>query len=331
MLSALAIANRQVGQLKRLVSDLLDAARIRHGKLSVTPAYFLLGDIINDAIATVGEEAERRQQQLHATQPPYPVTVMADAGRLTQVISNLLWNAVKYTPSRGEISLCVDAPDPAELPGQDSALREVVISVRDNGMGIEPELLPDVFEMFAQSPSARMCAKGGLGLGLSVVRYLVDAHHGEIAISSDGEGKGTEVIVRLPIVCRSQVEHAAPTTHGITPARVLLVDDSADATGALAMLLTLDGHEVMCAQSGLEALLMVESFTPDVALIDINMPGMDGYELARMLRQRAPCTATRLVALTGEAQAAHGLDGTSFDCYIVKPPSLESLADALRR
>lgn len=330
VLSALAVANRQVRQLKRLVSDLLDVSRIRHGKLSVRPAYGLLGDIVKDAMAAVTEEAERRRQQLQVTLPAYPVTVFADAARLTQVVSNLLSNAVKYTPSGGEITLWVDAPDPNTIPAHDSTPRAAIIALRDNGIGIAPDMLPHVFDMFAQSPSARTRSEGGLGVGLSVVRYLVNAHRGEIAVVSEGEGKGTEVTVRLPIVCRSQVEHAAATTHGMPPARILLVDDNADATEALAMLLTLDGHEVKRAQSGLEALSIVESFTPDIALIDINMPGMDGHELARRLRERAQCSSTRLVALTGYAGTTSDPVESGFDCHLIKPPSLEDLAYVLR-
>ncbi|SEI63750.1 ATP-binding response regulator [Paraburkholderia diazotrophica] len=331
VLSALAVANRQVGQLKRIVSDLLDASRIRTGKLAVHRVYGLLGDIIKDAVGTVREEAQKRQHRLRVEQPPYPLTVFADAGRLTQVFSNLLWNAVKYTPSGGEITLRVEAPDPGAIPEHDSTPREVVIIVRDNGLGIAPDLLPHIFELFTQAPGVRMRAEGGLGVGLSVVRHLVSAHLGEIAIYSEGEGKGTEVIVRLPIVCRSQVEHAASTSHGIPPARILLVDDIPDATEALAILLTLDGHEVKRAQNGPEALSLVDSFTPDVALIDINMPNMDGYELARLLRQRPQCTSTRLVALTGYAGTTSERGADEFDCYLVKPPSLEDLGEVLRR
>ncbi|WP_429579952.1 hybrid sensor histidine kinase/response regulator [Paraburkholderia youngii] len=332
VLSALAVANRQVAQLKRIVSDLLDASRIRTGKLSVRYAHGLLGDIIKDAMGAVREEAEKHQHTLRAELPRYPVTVFADAGRLTQVFSNLLGNAVKYTPPGGEIALRVEAPDPTLIPEHDSTPREVVVTIRDNGMGIAPDLLPHVFDLFTQAPGVRTRTEGGLGVGLSVVRYLVNAHQGEIAIFSDGEGRGTEVTVRLPIVCRSEVGPVASTTHGIPPARILLVDDIADATEALAMLLTLDGHEVKRAQSGPEALSLVESFTPDVALIDINMPGMDGHEVAKLLRQRPQCASTRLVALTGFAGAASGSQrfADDFDCYLVKPPSLEDLAEVLR-
>lgn len=334
VLSALAVANRQVAQLKRIVSDLLDASRIRTGKLAVRRTYGLLGDIVTDAMGTVRVAADKRQHRLRAEQPPYPVTVFADAGRLTQVLSNLLGNAVKYTPSGGdgEIVLRVEAPDPETIPEHDSTPREVIITIRDTGMGIAPELLPHVFDLFTQVPDVRMRAEGGLGVGLSVVRYLVNAHQGEIAVHSDGEGKGTEVIVRLPIVCRSQVAHAAPTSHGIPPARILLVDDIPDATEALAILLTLDGHEVKRAQSGPEALALVEFFAPDVALIDINMPGMDGHELARLLKQCPQCASTRLVALSGYASTEIAERfSDDFECYLVKPPSLEDLGEVLRR
>lgn len=330
VLSALALANRQVQQLKRIVGDLLDAAKGRHGKLSVHPTHCLLGDIVKDAIGAASEEAERRHHQLHVNLPAYPLPVFADAARLTQVISNVLGNAVKYTPPGGEITLQVDAPDPNTIPEHDSTPREVVVTVRDNGMGISRDLLPRVFDLFSQSRCARTAAEGGLGLGLSVVKYLVQAHQGDVSISSEGEGKGTEVAVRLPIVRRSAVEYTGPTSHGITPARILLVDDNADALEALAMLLAFDGHEVKRAYSGEAALSLVESFVPDVALIDIHMPGMDGNELARLLRQRSRLTTTRLVALTGYIDHGGHDSAAVFDCYLVKPPSLEDLADVLK-
>ncbi len=333
VLSALAVADRQVRQLKRLLRDLLDASGIRHGKLSVQRSHCLLADIVCDALAAVKLDTEGRQQELHADVPAYPVTVYGDPARLTQVISNLLWNAVKYTPPGGAITLSVQAPDPDTIPMEDSTPREAVITVRDNGIGISPAVLPHVFDIFTQSPSARPRAEGGLGVGLAVVKYLVNAHNGDVSISSEGEGKGTEVSVRLPIVCRAPVEPATATTHGAIPSRLLLVDDNADATEALATLLALEGHEVKCARCGPEALCIVESFTPDVALIDINMPGMDGRELARLLRQRAQCSATKLVALTGYADTAirreEDAEG-AFDCYLVKPLSLDDLAEVLR-
>ena len=333
VLSALSVAQRQLRQLKRLVSDLLDASRIQHGKLSVRPSNSLLADIVKDALAAVRVDADRRQHQLHTVLPPYPVTVFADHARLTQVLSNVLSNAVKYTPSGGEITLTVDAPDPATIPEHDATLREAIITVRDTGVGIAPVLLPNVFDMFTQSSAAQSRAEGGLGVGLSVVKYLVNAHNGHVAISSAGPGKGTEVTIRLPIVCKSKDEPIAATTRGILPTRILLVDDNADATEALSILLALEGHEVKCALSGPDALSIINSFAPDVALIDISMPGMDGHELARLLRQQAQCAMTKLVALTGYMMTASGPESSKdeFDYHLVKPLTLEDLSELLKR
>ncbi len=183
--------------------------------------------------------------------------------------------------------------------------------------------------MFAQSASARERADGGLGIGLAVVRHLVTAHNGTVTIASAGEGQGTEVTVRLPIVCESAAGSTASAPRTMAPKRILLVDDSTDATEALGTLLELEGHEVKRATNGPDALSIVESFTPDIALIDITMPGMDGLELAQLLRLRAQCSLTKLVALTGHTDAAGRFqnDERVFDHHLTKPLSLDDLAD----
>jgi signal transduction histidine kinase/CheY-like chemotaxis protein len=333
VLSALGIADRQLRLLKRLVGDLLDASRIRHGKLSVHPSYGLLQDIVADAVTAMRADVNNGQHRLHVTVPSYPVTVHADPIRLTQVVSNLLSNAVKYTPPGGEISLTVKAPDLSVESTYGSSPRYAVVTVKDNGTGISPSLLPHVFEMFAQSASARKRPEGGLGIGLAVVKHLVTAHNGTVTIASAGEGQGTEVTIQLPIVCESTCEKTTTATRTMAPARILVVDDNADAAEALGTLLELEGHEVKRAQSGVEALSIVESFTPDLALIDINMPDMDGLELAQLLRLRAQCSLTKLVALTGYTDAASRLhtDEWVFDGYLTKPLSLDDLADVMRR
>ena len=333
VLSALGIADRQMWILKRLVSDLLDASRIRHGKLSVRYSYGSLQDIVADAVTAMKADTRNGEHALHVTVPPYPVTVHADPARLTQVISNLLSNAVKYTPAGGDITLSVEAPDLSLEPTHDSSPRTAVITVRDNGAGIPASLLPHVFEMFAQSASARGHAEGGLGIGLAVVKHLVAAHNGTVTVASEGEGKGTEVVVHLPIVCKNTAEPIVNTTRVMAPIRILLVDDNADAMEALGTLLELEGHEVRQAQSGPDALSKVESFTPDLALIDITMPGMDGAELAQLLRLRAQCSQTKLIALTGHVDAAGRpqTDERVFDWHLTKPLSLDDLADALAR
>ncbi|MFM0091750.1 ATP-binding protein [Paraburkholderia sediminicola] len=332
VLSALGIADRQIRLLKRLVSDLLDASRIRHGKLSVRPSYGLLQDIVGDAVTAMKADANNGQHRLHIIVPPYPVTVHADPARLTQVVSNLLSNAVKYTPPGGDITLLVEAPDLSTGSIHESSPRTAVITVTDNGAGISPSLLPHVFDMFAQSASARRHAEGGLGIGLAVVKHLVAAHNGTVTIASAGEGQGTEVSLQLPIVCENTGEVTLTARRTMAPMRILLVDDSADATEALGTLLELEGHEVKRAQSGPDALSIVESFTPDVALIDITMPGMDGLELAQLLRLRAQCCLTKLVALTGYTDAVGRLqtDERVFDGHLTKPLSLDDLADVLR-
>jgi signal transduction histidine kinase len=333
VLSALGIADRQIRLLKRLVDDLLDASRIRHGKLSVRPSYGSLQDIVADAVTAMRADANNGRHRLHITVPSYPVTVHADLTRLTQVVSNLLSNAVKYTPPGGKITLTVDAPDLSIESTRSSSPRYAVITVKDNGTGISPSLLPHVFEMFAQSASARKRPEGGLGIGLAVVKHLVTAHNGTVIIASAGEGQGTEVTIQLPIVCESAGERTTTAKRTMAPARILLVDDNVDATAALGTLLELEGHEVKRARNGVEALLIVESFTPDLALIDVNMPDMDGLELAQLLRLRAQCSLTKLVALTGYTDAARRFqtDERVFDCHLTKPLSLDDLADVMRR
>jgi signal transduction histidine kinase len=332
VLSALSIADRQLRLLKRLVSDLLDASRIRHGKLAVRPSYGVLQDIVADAVTAMKADANNGQHRLHISVPLYPVTVHADPARLTQVVSNLLSNAVKYTPPGGDITLSVEAPDLSIEPTPGSSPCDAVITVKDNGSGISASLQPHVFDMFAQSASARKRAEGGLGIGLAVVKHLVTAHNGTVTIASAGEGQGTEVTIRLPIVCKGTGESTATVSRTIASRRILLVDDCADATEALGTLLELEGHEVRRATNGPDALSIVESFTPDVALIDITMPGMDGLELAQLLRLRAQCSLTKLVALTGYTDSAGRLqtDERVFDAHFTKPLSLDDLEDVLR-
>jgi signal transduction histidine kinase/CheY-like chemotaxis protein len=332
ILSVLGIADRQMQLLKRLVGDLLDASRIRHGKLSVRLAYGSLQDIIADAVTAMRDDIDNRQLRLHVAVPPYPVTVHADPPRLTQVVSNLLSNAVKYTPPGGDITLTVAAPDLTIASHDTQPPCDAVIAVKDNGSGIPTPLLPHVFEMFAQSASARQCGAGGLGIGLAVVRHLVKAHNGTVDIASAGEGQGTEVTVRLPIVCKHAHESGATAPRTNASRRILLVDDCADATEALGTLLELEGHEVRWATSGADALSIVESFTPDIALLDIAMPGMNGSELAQLLRLHARCSPTKLVALTGSTDIASnpGTDERIFDAFLVKPVSLEDIENLMR-
>jgi len=332
VLSVLGIADRQMQLLKRLVGDLLDASRIRHGKLSVRFAYGSLQDIIADAVTAMRDDLANRHHRLHLTVPPYPVTVHADPARLTQVVSNLLSNALKYTSPGGDITLTVEARDLSIAPPDALLPCDAVITVKDNGSGIPAPLLPHVFEMFAQSASARECATGGLGIGLAVVSHLVKAHDGTVTIASAGEGQGTEVTIRLPIVCKAANGSSTTASRTNASKRILLVDDCADAAEALGTLLELEGHEVKQATSGVDALSIVESFTPDIALLDITMPGMNGSELAQLLRLQARCSLTRLVALTGSTDVVNnpGTDERIFDAFLVKPVSLDDIENLIR-
>lgn len=216
------------------MNDLLDASRIRHGKLSLRPSYVSLQEIVSDATTALEADVNSRRHRLHTNVPPYPVTVYADPARLAQVVSNLLSNAVKYTPPGGDITLTVEAPDVSTESTRNSSHGDAVITVRDTGTDISPSLLPHVFDMFTQSASVQTRAEAGLGIGLSVVKYLVNAHNGHVRISSAGEGQGTEVSIQLPIVCQSPDELPGATTNVATPIRILLVDDNADIMEALA-------------------------------------------------------------------------------------------------
>lgn len=333
LLSVLCIADRQLGLLKRLVNDLVDASRIRHGKLSIQRSFGLLQDVVADAVTVAKGYVDDGRLRLHISVPPYPVTVHADLARLTQIVSNVLANAMKYSPAGGDVSLLVEAPD-LSIEQTCATRHETIMTVKDSGIGIPASLLPHVFDMFVQSTSARKHVEGGLGIGLAVVKHLVTAHYGTIEISSAGEGLGTEVTIRLPIVCKKQgasvVSAPGHKTNGRR--RILVVDDSADATEALGALLGLEGHEVRLATSGRDALSILESFTPDVALIDICMPDMDGVHLAHLLRLRAQCSSTKLVALTGYTNEASRIKGHGlvFDAHLTKPLSLDDLAYILR-
>jgi signal transduction histidine kinase/GAF domain-containing protein len=292
-----AVIQRQVSHLTRLVDDLLDVSRASRGNLRLERAPVEISAVVADAIEAAGPLIEERKQALTVAVPAAGLVVDADRGRLAQVVINLLNNAAKYTPPAGHISVT------ARVDGDRAELQ-----VADDGTGIEPELLPRIFEAFTQGQQGLDRKQGGLGLGLAIARQLVVGHDGTIEARSAGPGKGAVMIVRLPLASatRSPTESSRGAARDTPPhavRRVLIVDDNPDAIALLEEALTAAGHEVRTVGDGPSALQLVETYVPDIAFLDIGLPVMDGYELAGQLRRLPRLEKTRLVAITGYSQA----------------------------
>jgi PAS domain S-box-containing protein len=320
--AAAGIIARQVGHLARLVDDLVDVARITRGRVTLKCTPTDLAPALLRAIEQVDPVIVARAQSIALSLPDEPVRVLADPTRLVQVFVNLLANAAKYSDAEARIDV-VAMPSPEWV--------EVV--VQDTGAGIDPAMLPHVFEPFAQGPRALDRAEGGLGIGLSVVKALVELHGGTVCAHSDGAGRGSRFTVRLPRASAgAETVPAAPAPARSSPLRILVVDDNADAAESLAMLLELEGHVVKTAMNGESALALAASFAPDVALLDIGLPGMDGYALAAALRADPVHRALRLVALTGYGQPEdrERSRAAGFDMHLVKPVAPEELTRCLR-
>jgi CheY-like chemotaxis protein len=310
------VTERQVNQLTRLVEELLDVARISQGKIALKLDVIDLRTVLAQAVETVRSLIDKRHHRLTVDLPGQPVWLQGDFTRLSQVVANLLNNAAKYTQEGGEIELALSV-------GEQHAL----VRVRDNGAGIEPDLLPHVFELFEQGKRSLDRSQGGLGVGLTLVQRLVDLHHGQVSATSAGSGQGAEFFVVLPGVVERQVpveeapsaEAAQPTT--VDSCRVLVVDDHPDIAQTIAAYLELTGYQVMAASDGPQALDCLSRFTPDVVLLDIGLPGMDGYEVARRLRLIPQLEQALLIALTGYGQLSDRLKAqeAGFNAHIVKP------------
>ncbi|HVC92557.1 MAG TPA: ATP-binding protein [Pirellulales bacterium] len=316
------VLERQVRQLVRLVDDLLDMSRITSGKIELRNERSDLRAVFTRAIETAKPLIDEKGHDFVVTLPASPVILFVDPVRLAQVIGNLLTNAAKYTEPGGRIWLSAE-----------TAENEIAIRVRDTGIGIAPEMLSRVFDLFAQDPRSANGSQGGLGIGLGVVKALVELNGGKVEAHSDGRGTGTEVVVHLPA---RNVEESAPATvlnqadrieDPPRVCRILVVDDNVDSAGALATLLRLEGHAVEESHDGPSALSAARAHLPDVAILDIGMPGMDGLETARRLRRLPGAESMLLVALTGWGQEADR-DRTAeagFDHHLVKPVAVESL------
>jgi PAS domain S-box-containing protein len=320
------VIERQVGQMSRLVDDLLDVSRITRGKVTLRKEVVELAAAIERAVEISRPLIEARRHELVESLPPGPVWLEADPVRLAQVIANLLNNAAKYTPDRGRITLSAS---------QEGA--EVVLRVRDNGVGIAPEVLPHVFELFTQDRRTLDRSQGGLGIGLTLVKGLVEMHGGSVQAFSEGPGRGCEFVVRLPAKASlgpDKGEEGHPTASAPSAGcRVLVVDDNVDATESLALLLRMSGHEVHTALDGPAALQVAEAFRPEAVLLDIVLPGMDGYEVARRLRHMAGLENAFLVAVTGYGQEEdrRRAEEAGFDAHLVKPADPVDLKELLAR
>ena len=323
---AKAIIDRQVGQLSRLVDDLLDVTRITTGKLRIDRSPLDLNDLLARTAADHRAAFDERGIDLTVRLSATPIRINGDATRIAQAVGNLLQNAVKFTPRDGRVLLGLEA----ETSHRSAAL----IRVRDNGVGIEPEVLPRLFAPFTQADCSLDRSRGGLGLGLALVKGVAEMHGGEVSAHSPGPGQGAEFVIRLPLVDEAQTlssvsDHTPAADH--SSSHVLVIEDNADAADSLCELLSLSNHVVDVAYDGPTGLKKARAFKPQVVFCDIGLPGMDGYELSKALRADEVLRSTYLVALSGYAlpadvQKAHE---AGFDEHLAKPPSAARIFEIL--
>ncbi len=319
-----ALMERQLRHLVRLVDDLLDVARIRSGKIVLELEPVQLGAAIASAIELARPQIDSRRHQLDVYLPPEPIWIHADRTRLPQLLVNLLNNAAKYSPEGGHITVTA---------GIDAQTGLAEIRVRDTGIGMTPQALANVFELFAQAAGPEHAVQGGLGVGLSLARSIAEMHGGTLVASSEGSGKGSEFLLRLPVASQASTARVARAAdpRASTGMRILVVDDNVDAADSLAIMLSYAGHEVRVAYGGRDALAAAEEFTPEAIILDLGMPGMDGYAVARAVRADARLQATRLIALSGYGQLEdrRRTSEAGFDQHLVKPVVFEALCAAL--
>ena len=323
------VMERQVAQLGRLVDDLLEVSRITRGKITLHPEPVTLDEVVQRAVETSQPLFDAARHALAIELPQPPLLLQADPVRLAQVLANLLNNAAKYTEPGGRVTLC------AHRDGDDA-----VVVVRDNGVGIAPEHLPHVFDLFAQADRSLTRAQGGLGIGLTLVRSLVELHGGSVQARSAGSGQGSEFELRLPLrrlpATGDAPAHAQPAPDSGERRRLLVVDDNREHADTLALYLRMAGHQVRVAYDGLDGVAAVAECDPEAVLLDVGMPGLDGYEAARRIRALPGGAARVLVALTGWGQAEdrRRSHAAGFDAHLVKPadpPALLALIDSLLR
>jgi CheY-like chemotaxis protein/two-component sensor histidine kinase len=323
------MAERQVWHMARLLDDLLDVVRISQGRFELRQEVIELGATLEGAAESVRPFCAERAHELTVGRPASPLWVQADRTRLEQVLANLLNNAAKYTDPGGRIRLR------AEREGA-----QAVIRVQDTGIGIAPGMLPRIFELFVQAERRLNRSAGGVGIGLSLVKRLVELHGGSVEAFSPGLGQGSEFVVRLPAIPDTdpvrETEEALPMEgdkQGAAQAglRILVVDDNVDAADGLATMLKIGGHDLRVAHDGPATLAIAEAFRPHVVLLDLGLPGMDGYEVARQLRARPEMQGTHIAAVTGSGQPEdrQRSKGMGFDRHLVKPVDPTLLAQLL--
>jgi PAS domain S-box-containing protein len=319
----LDMIERQVIHMTRLVDDLLDVSRINEGKVVLKQHVVDVKTVVNAAVDLVRPFVDAKRHRLRISVPHEALYIQCDVARMTQVVGNLLNNAAKYTDAEGEIGLFVEF-----------ANDRVLLRVTDNGIGIAPDLLPHIFDLFIQAERTIDRSQGGLGIGLSLVKNLVALHNGAVEVVSAGLGKGSEFKIHLPLVAQPRTEPVeATSTVLIEPRRILVVDDNVDSAESIGMLLQMDGHTVRYAHEGHEALSAAIEMRPQVALLDIGLPGMDGYELAQALRSQPETQDTFLIALTGYGRDEDRIRSTEagFDVHFVKPVDPGRLSEIIAK
>jgi signal transduction histidine kinase/ActR/RegA family two-component response regulator len=312
---AMDVVARQSKHLGRMVDDLIDLTRISHGKLKLQRERVGLRDVLDQVLDATRVQIEAHQHRLSVKVPPEPIILNADPVRLAQMLANLLDNAAKYTTAGGEISVAAERQDD-----------QVFISVRDSGVGIPADQVDKIFDLFTQLDASQTAKSRGLGMGLSLVRNLAELHGGSVDVVSSGPGHGSLFTIRLPIsptpslidVAKKPVEESAASNRGH---RILLVEDDDDVAESMGALLALDGHTVSTANDGVIALDKVRSFEPDVVLLDLGLPGLDGYEVARRIRMETPKKNLVIIALSGYGEAEHRRRSKEAGCdaHLVKP------------
>ena len=316
------VIERQVAHMARLVDDLLDVARIRTGRIDLKIEPLDLRGVVSEAIEEVSELVHARRHRLETSLPAAAVTIRGDATRLVQVVTNLLNNAAKYTDEGGTIDV--------RLVEEDG---HAVLRVSDTGMGIPARLMPKIFDLFTQDDRTLDRAHGGLGLGLTIVRRITELHGGTVAVWSGGRGQGTEFTIRLPLHVISQpaddVRVRLARGGPPDPRRCLVVEDNIDAARMLELALTLEGHEVRLALDGRDAVEIAAAFEPDVVILDIGLPRMNGYETARAIRALPGLSDVRIVGVTGYGQPSdlERSHDAGFDTHLVKPVELDLLLE----